>query len=133
MQSTTELNKAVVKRFNEAFLIKGDLQAYEEIVAADFINHTAPPGFANDRESVKTFITEGLQKSFSNLSLEIHDMIAEDDRVMTHKTFSGILVGPLLGQQPTNKKTTLRIIDIIQLRDGKYIGHWSIREMKTAE
>ena len=130
MQTLQEKNKAVVKRFNEEFLVKGNLQAFEEIVAAGFINHTGPAG-PNDRTATRNFITELLHPALPDRQLEIFDMIAEDDKVRTHKAFTGTLKAPFMGQQPTGKKATLRIIDIIQLKDEKYIGHWSILELIT--
>lgn len=130
MQTLSEKNKAVVKRFNEEFLVKGNLQAFEEIVAPDFINHTGPAG-NNDRHATRDFILQLLHPALPDLQLEIFDMIAEDDKVVTHKAFTGTFTAPFMGQVPTGKKATLRIIDIIQLKEGQYIGHWSIREMIT--
>lgn len=130
MQTLSEKNKAVVKRFNEEFLVKGNLQAFEEIVAADFINHPAPAG-SNDRYATRDFILQLLHPALPDLQLEIFDMIAEDDKVVTHKAFTGTFTAPFMGQTPTGKKATLRIIDIIQLKEGQYVAHWSIREMIT--
>lgn len=130
MQTIQERNKAVVKRFNEAFIIKGDLQAFEEIVAPDFINHTGPVG-NNDAGATRDFIIKLLRPAFPDIQLEIFDMIAENDKVVTHKAFTGTFSAPFLGQQPTGKKATLRIIDIVQLKDEKYVAHWSIREITT--
>lgn len=131
MQTVQEKNKAVVRRFNEEFMVKGNMQAFEEIVAADFINHTTPPGFAADKNSIRDFVTGTLHQAMPGLTLEIFDMIAEGDKVFTHKAFTAVQQGDLLGQPATGKKTVLRIMDVIQLRDEKYIGHWSIRELKT--
>lgn len=131
MQTLSEKNKAVVKRFNEEFLVKGDLQAFEEIVAPDFINHTGPEG-SKDRNATRDFILKLLHPAMPDLQLEIFDMIAEDDKVVTHKAFTGTFTAPFLGQAPTGRKATLRIIDIVQLKDEQYVAHWSIREMITA-
>ncbi|SEW31150.1 ester cyclase [Chitinophaga arvensicola] len=130
MQTLSEKNKAVVRRFNEEFLVKKDLTAFEEIVAPDFINHTAPNG-NGDRIATRDFILQLLHPAMPDLQLEIFDMIAEDDKVVTHKAFTGTLSGPFMGHAATGKKATLRIIDIVQLKDGLYKAHWSIREMIT--
>ncbi|HEY9257568.1 ester cyclase [Chitinophaga sp.] len=130
MQTVQEKNKAVVRRFNEAFIINGDLQAFKEIVAPDFINHTGPVG-NNDAAATGDFIIKLLRPAFPDIQLEIFDMIAEDDKVVTHKAFTGTFSAPFMGQQPTGKKATLRIIDIVQLKDEQYIAHWSIREITT--
>ncbi|NLR56748.1 ester cyclase [Chitinophaga polysaccharea] len=130
MQTIQEKNKAIVRRFNEEFIIKGNLDAFEEIVAPGFINHTGVPGY-NDRIGTRNFITQLLHPALPDIQLEIFDMIAEDDKVVTHKAFTGTLQASFMGQAPTGRKATLRIIDIIQLKNEQYIAHWSIRELIT--
>lgn len=130
MQTTQEKNKAIVRRFNEEFIIKGNLDAFEEIVAPGFINHTGVPGY-NDRIGTRNFITQLLHPALPDIQLEIFDMIAEDDKVVTHKAFTGTLQAAFMEQAPTGRKATLRIIDIIQLKEEQYIAHWSIRELIT--
>ncbi|WP_291907485.1 ester cyclase [Chitinophaga sp. CB10] len=129
MQNILEQNKAVVRRFNEACLLRADMTALDEIVHPDFINHTAPAGFANDKNSLKTFINTGLS-NIDGLKLDIHAMYAEGDTVITHKTFTGTLKAPFMGQTEIGKPFSMRIIDIVQLQNGQYMAHWSIREVK---
>ncbi len=129
MQNTIEQNKAIVRRFNEECLVKANLEALDEIVDPRFINHTAPAGFANDKNSLKTFILEGLS-NIDQLSLEIHEMIGEGNTVVTHKTFTGILRGPFMGKTTIGAPFRMRIIDIVELENGRYIHHRSIREVQ---
>ena len=42
--STAEQNKATVMRFNKEFIEGGDMNVFNEIIAPDFINQTAPQG-----------------------------------------------------------------------------------------
>jgi predicted ester cyclase len=128
MAHTTAENKSIVLRFNEECLVKANLQALDEIVDPRFINYTAPAGFANDKESLKTFILNGLS-NIGDLKLEIHDMIAEGNKVVTHKTFTGILKAPFMGKTAIGQPISMRIIDIIELENGRYINHRSIREV----
>lgn len=48
--TTSEKNKATVTRFNKEFIESGDINAFNEIVAADFINQTAPLVCPKDRK-----------------------------------------------------------------------------------
>ena len=65
------------------------------------------------------------------MKVEIHDMIAETDKVTTRKSFYATHKGEFFGVQPTNKTVVMEVIDIIQLRDGKYIGHWGILDLHS--
>ncbi|NIG53304.1 ester cyclase [Chitinophaga sp. Cy-1792] len=128
MSSTLENNKAIVRRFNEECLVKVNMEALDEIVRDDFTNHTAPPGFSRDKDSLKTFIQYAFP-NIGNISLTIHDMIAEGNKVVTYKTFTGILKAPLLGANKIGEPMELTIIDIIEIKEGRYFGHWSVRQM----
>jgi len=50
--SSAEENMALARRFLEA-RGKGDLDAIEEMIAADFVDHTLAPGQEPDREAYK--------------------------------------------------------------------------------
>ena len=53
--TTSEQNKATVTRFNKEFIEKGDMKAFSEIIAPEFINQTAPPGVPKGPEGVMYF------------------------------------------------------------------------------
>ncbi|HEY8972179.1 MAG TPA: ester cyclase [Puia sp.] len=55
--------------------------------------------------------------------------MAEDDIVVTYKAFHAIHTGPLMGIAPSGQPVVITIIDIVRLRNGKYIEHWGIRDM----
>ena len=74
---------------------------------------------------------EPLKPAFPDLKVEIHEMLAEGDKVTTRKSFYATHKGEFFGVQPTNKSVVMEVIDIIQLRDGKYIGHWGILDLHS--
>jgi predicted ester cyclase len=51
-------------------------------------------------------------------------MVAEGDRVVTKKTFTGTHTAELNGIPPTGKRVSITYVDILRLRDGKIIEHW---------
>jgi predicted ester cyclase len=128
---TTVQNKALVRRVNKEFIEGGDINTFNEIFAEEFINHTAPPGSPTNRDGVIYFFNHLLKPAFPDLKVEIHDMVAEDDKVTTRKSFHATHKGEFFGVKPTNKSVVMDVIDIIQLRDGKYIGHWGILDLHS--
>lgn len=120
-----EKNKAVVMRFNKEFIEKGDLQAFEEIVATDFVNRSAfainaSPG----REGVRDYIIDVLHKALSDIKVEICEQIAEGDTVVTRKAITGIQTGEFMGQPASGKSVSMYLIDIVKLKNGQYAEHW---------
>lgn len=124
-------NKTLVRRVNKEFIEDGNLDTFFEIFAEDFVNHTAPPGSPKNRDGVIYFFNHLLKPAFPDLKVEIHDMVAETDKVTTRKSFYATHKGQFFGVPPTHKNVVMDVIDIIQLRDGKYIGHWGILDLHS--
>ncbi len=126
---TTEQNKTIVRRVNKEFIEGGNINTFHEIFAEDFINHTAPKGSPKGPDGVIYFFNQLLKPAFPDLKVEIHDLMAEADKVTTRKSFYATHLGEFFGIKPTQKSVRMDVIDIIQLRDGKYIAHWGILDM----
>jgi len=126
---TLARNKAVVLRFNREVIENGDLAAFEEIMAPDFVNRTAAPGISPGPDGMLFVLNEVLRPAFPDLSVEVHDQLAEGDKVTTRKTLRGTHTGPLQGIPPTGKGVAIEVIDIVRLRDGQYAEHWSINTL----
>ena len=123
--TTQERNKQTVTRFNKEFIEKGNLQAFEEIVAEDFVNRSAATlNIPAGRDGIKDYIMDVLRIALTDINVQIFDQIAEGDTVVTRKSISGIQVGEFLNKPATNQYIVMHLIDIVKLRDGKYTEHW---------
>ena len=123
-------NKEVVRRFNKEVIEQGSLDTFREIMDKDFINRTAPPEMNNAEGMWNTFHNV-LRPAFPDLTVEIHDQIAEGDKVTTRKSIVGTHKGTLMGIAPTHKKIRIDVIDIVKLRNGKYVEHWGLNTLPT--
>jgi predicted ester cyclase len=120
---TIENNKNVVIRFNKEFLELGKTNILKEIVADDFINHTASENMPNDVTGLIQFV-KMLHQGFPDIQVQIHEQIAENDIVASRKTIRGTHLGEIMGHQPTGKKVTISVMDFVRVKDGKYTDHW---------
>ena len=121
---TTERNKQVVIKFNNEFFAKGNTEITKELLANSFVNHTAPPGAPTDATVMIQFIT-AFHKGFSDISIEIFEVLGEDNKVALRKTITGTHTGEFMGKQATGKKVVFSVIEIDILKDGKITDHWS--------
>lgn len=127
---TQEQNKAIVTRFNKEFIEGGSLEAFSEIVAPDFVNQTAPSGSPTGPEGVVYFFNHLLKSAFPDLRVEIHDQVAEGSKVTTRKSFHATHTGEFFGVPASNRPVVMHVIDIIELRDGRFVNHWGTLDMQ---
>jgi len=127
MDAMLERNKEMVRRYNYEFVQCKNIQVYEESTHDQFINHSAPPGANAGKDGVLQFM-QMMWQIFPDLEVEINMQIAEGDLVTTHKTFQATHKGTFMGIEATNRRVKFNSIDIIRVKDGKAIEHWSLRD-----
>ena len=54
------------------------------------------------------------------------DQLAEGNKVMTYKVFSGTHNGDFLGIQSTGQKVWSDVMDIVRRDDGQIVEHWDM-------
>jgi serine phosphatase RsbU (regulator of sigma subunit)/predicted ester cyclase len=123
--SSAEVNMALARRFLEA-RGKADLDAMEQMMAPDFVDHTLAPGQQFDRESYKRLVAEYVS-AFSNIRILVEDQVAGGDKVVTR--FVGRSThdrGKLMGVAPTGMELTNRVIVIHRISGGKIAEEWGV-------
>lgn len=127
---TPEENKALVRRFY-AEIDKGNLDAMDEIVAEDYIDHNPPPfpGLAPGRAGLKQAF-EIFWKATPGRH-EIEDQIAEGDKVVTRMTSYGKHEGDLPGAPRTGNELKMTSITIHRIEQGKLAEKWAEKDVMT--
>ena len=125
--SLQERNKALVRRFNKEFVEEGHLSVYDELVSPTFRSYDN--GEVGDPRASFVFFTKVFRPAFPDLKVIIEDQFAEDDTVITRKSFQGTHQGTFLGVPPANKLVKFSAIDIIKLRDGQFVEHWVVTDI----
>jgi steroid delta-isomerase-like uncharacterized protein len=123
MDSESERNKEVVRRFIEEVQNQKNWDVFDELHAPDFVNLSAPPGVPSDLAGGKMFLGAFLN-AFPDCHVTIDDMIAEGDRVVTKKTFTRTHSTEFNGIPATGRRVTLQYVDILRVCDGKIVEHW---------
>jgi steroid delta-isomerase-like uncharacterized protein len=121
---STEQNKALFRRFVDELLNHGNMSLADELLAPDFVEHEElPPGIPQNREGVK-HLTTMLRSAFPDFKATIHDIIAEDDKVVVRMTWTGTQKGEFMGIPPTGKSVSFEVLDIVRIAGGKLVEHW---------
>lgn len=119
---SAEANKALVRRLVEQGQSRGNLAVVDEILADDFIDHSPFPGVPATRDGVKMLFGY-LRSVFPDLRVRIDEQVAEEEKVVTRKTFEGTHEGEFMGVPPTGRPISFEVIDILTFRDGKISEH----------
>jgi steroid delta-isomerase-like uncharacterized protein len=121
---SAEQYKTMLRRLYDEVMNAGNLAIADEVVAADAIEHEAPPGTpAEGPEVVKQWVGM-MRTAFPDFHLEVDDMIVEGDRVAARVTMSGTHQGDFMGIPPTGKRFSISAIDIVRFAEGKMVEHW---------
>lgn len=121
--SSLERNKTVVRRFYTEVVAGGDLTNLEDLIAAGYVDHTAGPQAGRGPTVVRAHL-EAIRTTFPDFTLQIEDMVAEGDRVVTRVTGRGTHGGSWQGIPPTGRVIEVRGINIDRLEGGKIVEHW---------
>jgi len=131
METQTEKNKTVVRRFNKEVIEEGNVDSFKELMDEKFINHSAPEGADNGPQGmIKTFNTI-LRPAMPDMKVTIYEQVAEGDLVTTRKNITGTQTGTLMGIAPTGRKLSIDVIDIVRVKNGKYFEHWGINTLPS--
>jgi ketosteroid isomerase-like protein len=125
VSSQAEENMALARRFMEA-RVTGDLEAMDQMMAPDFVNHTPLLSIQEpDREGVK-WATAQISAAMSNLSIHFEDQVAAANKVVTrsvvHATHDR---GELMGVAPTGREMSFMPVFIHRIEGGKIAEEWT--------
>lgn len=125
---SAEANKALVRRFYEE-IDKGNLDAMDELVAADYLDHNPPPfpGLPPGREGLKQAFKIFWQATPGYHRIE--EQIAEGDKVVTRLTAFGKHDGDLPGAPRTGNELRMTSITIHRVADGKLVEKWAEKDV----
>jgi predicted ester cyclase len=102
--------KAVCRRFIKEVLSEHDAAALELLVS--------PEGHLRTRDALGLL---ALASAFSDISITVGEMVAEDDSVMAFLTFAGTHTGTFLGHAPTGARVSVRQALDLRVNDGRVV------------
>lgn len=106
--SDEDANKAAVRRYFDEVWLHGNV---------DFVNELFVPGSllaGADQSNARA-----MQEAFSDIRLEIDDLIAEQDKVAARVTFTATHSGPIFGFPPTGKEAVLSVLYLFTFVNGR--------------
>lgn len=123
MSVEIERSKAIVRRYIEEVLNRGNLATADEVIASDFIMHPSRPSQKAGREGAKQF-AETQRVVAPDWHITIEDMVAEENKVAVRATGRGTPTQAFFGIPASNRPLTAPWITIYRLADGMIVEAW---------
>jgi predicted ester cyclase len=120
---STEENKTLTHRLFDEEFNKANSAVIDEIIDANYVDHSALPAPAPGPEGFKKRAAM-LRAAFAP-TMMFGDFLAEDDLVSFTWTMSGIHQGVFANVAPTGKPVTVTGINVERFQNGKIVEHWS--------
>jgi steroid delta-isomerase-like uncharacterized protein len=117
-------NKALIRRYVEECIGKGDMSLMDELLAVDYVMHE-PVGGDRGLEAYKKG-QPAVLAGFPDGHWTIEDMVAEGDKVAWRFTFTGTHTGEFAGIPATGKEIRLAGMVISRIADGKVAEEWEL-------
>jgi steroid delta-isomerase-like uncharacterized protein len=122
---SAEANAATARRIVEEAWNQGNLGVIDECCKQDVVDHDLAmhedlSGAEAGKERVQQY-----RDAMPDLHVEIQDLVAQDDEVVTRWTAAGTNDGELMGMSPTHKRVTITGMSIDRFdADGRLVESW---------
>lgn len=120
----SETGKKAPQRLLDAFSLH-DPSLIDEAVAADYTEHSAPPGMPPGAAGLKAFV-EMFVSALPDFRFDAELQTEQDDLVMVYGYADGTLHGPLFGSQPTGRHGRWPEVHIFRVAGDQVIEHWDV-------
>jgi steroid delta-isomerase-like uncharacterized protein len=126
-----EMNTKELKTLNERFLDEvfrnRNVDAIDDMLTDDFVEHILFPGQAEGRQGTKEFIGQMLD-AFPDLEFQVENEIAEGDMVASEMVMTGTHQAEFVGIPPTGRKISVHFMDMARVRGGQFSEHWGLAD-----
>jgi predicted ester cyclase len=114
--------KAKIRWAGEEAWLNGNLDALDEVYAADYVWHRPPFPDTNGIEAVKKSI-EGMRSAYSDIKVVYEEMVGEDSTIAYWYSLRARHTGvsPTMPIPPTGKEVILVGCVVVRIEDGKIV------------
>lgn len=115
--------RRVVAEFVRTVWNAEDPDAIDDLTTGDFVLHQLVAEQDHDRESFAAFGAE-LHDAMPDFSLEVEDLVVEEEYAIAHATMSGTPEKPMQALQPTGESFSVNAFHKYRLEDGRIAEVW---------
>src|SRR5215211_210558 len=118
----SEQNKTLARRWFEDLFSRGDLDAADEILSAEFVDHLTHED-ERGLEELKHYVTI-YRTAFPDIQDTVEEIVAEGDKVVIRWTSRGTNEGEFMGVAPTGRHVTFTGMRLFRIAENKIVESW---------
>ena len=115
--------KALVNRYVDEVLNRGNFDLLSEICAPDYKRYLSPAADPLTLGEQRTRLAT-IRTAFPTWELSVKEIICEGDVAAFRAVVHGTQTGPFLGLPATGKSFSISALDMVLVRDGQFVEHW---------
>ena len=120
----SEENKAIIRRFYEEVMNRGNVHLLDEIMVPDFKDHGETLfGDSEDRATLKLGII-ATHNILSDFNVQLHDIMADGEMVGVRGTMRCTQQGQFLGVAPSGNELSWTGLAMFRVVNGKIVERW---------
>ena len=120
--SMQETNKANSLKIHKA-IETGDVSGLDSIIDKDFVDHSGPNGDVKGLDSLKALFTM-IHSHVPDVKITAIANATDGDYNFDYNRMTGTTNSEFLGM-PANYKFDMTGVDVLKIKDGKIVEHWS--------
>jgi predicted ester cyclase len=120
---STDQNKAVVRRYLEEIINRGNFEVADEIFAQGYVNHSAGVGFGQALTEFLPGIVR-MKAAFPDWHVTIEELVAEGDLVVDRVRISATHSGSVNGIAATGHRIETLAMHMWRVVDGRLAEGW---------
>src|ERR687890_895565 len=122
-EEMSERNKSLARRWFEDLFSRGDLDAAEEILSADFLDHL-PREEERGIEELKDYVSV-YRTAFPDIEDTVEEIVAEADKVVVRWRSRGTHQGEFMGVAPTGRHVMFTGMRLFRIAEDKIAESWA--------
>ena len=125
------MDHAATMRSTYERINKGDIAAFGDLVADDFVEHQGAggPGLPPTKEGTLEFFRV-LLAAFPDWRMTVEDLIAGGDKTVARVRVTGTHKGEFMGVPATGTRVDVQLIDIMRFDSAGLVSeHWGVADM----
>lgn len=121
-EEMSEQNKTLARRWFEDLFSRGNLDAANEILSAEFVDHL-PREQERGIEELKHYVTI-YRTAFPDIQDTVEELVAEADKVVVRWRSRGTHQGEFMGVAPTGRHVTFTGMRLFRIAENKIAESW---------